>query len=278
MNRNRLLFIGVIALALGLLASLTVYDNLKAKSHPQVAGIEVLVAAKDIPVGDRVKLDAIRTATFPVGLVPANAARQKSEVLERGVVSPIYAGEWILKNKLAPEKGGAGLPSLIPAGMRAVSVRVNDVVAVAGFVQPDTRVDVILTGNPGGGGEQRTTTVLKNIRVLAAGQKMEGNAAGEAENASVITLAVSPDDAQKLTLASTQGKIQLSLRNPLDTGQQDLAVVNADSLYHGGAMDRPAETAPRPRPKAIKTVAPPPAPSVYTVEIIKGDKKEEHAF
>jgi pilus assembly protein CpaB len=276
MNRNRLLFIGVVALALGLLASVTVYNNLKGKSHPPVVGVQVVVAAKDLAVGSKIGVDDVRTVTFPQGSVPPTVIHQKSEVMERGVITSISAGEFILKNKLAPEKGGAGLPSLIPAGMRAVSVRVNDVVAVAGFVQPDTRVDVLLTGNPGGGGEQQTTTVLKNVRVLAAGQKMEGNAAGEAETASVITLAVSPDDAQKLTLASTQGKIQLSLRNPLDTGQQDLNVVNAGSLYRTGAPAPHPTTSVRPHTKPAAVT--PPAPSVYSIEVIKGDKREEHTF
>jgi pilus assembly protein CpaB len=276
MNRNRLLFIGVVALALGLLASVAVYNNLNAKSHPAVVGVQVVVAAKDLGVGSKIGVDDVKMVTFPQGSVPPTVIQQKSDVMERGVITPISAGEFILKNKLAPEKGGAGLPSLIPAGMRAVSVRVNDVVAVAGFVQPDTRVDVLLTGNPGGGGEQQTTTVLKNVRVLAAGQKMEGNAAGEAETASVITLAVLPDDAQRLTLASTQGKIQLSLRNPLDTGQQDLSGVNAGALYRGGApAPHPTTTA---RPRTRPATATPPAPSVYSIEVIKGDKREEHTF
>jgi len=267
MNRNRLLFIGVLALALGLLASSAVYSNLKARSRP----------AKDIPAGNKINADDVKLVSFSQEAVPANSIRQKADVIGRGVVTPVFAGEFILKNKLAPEKGGAGLPSLIPAGMRAVSVRVNDVVAVAGFVQPETRVDVLLTGNPSGGGEQQTTTILENVRVLAAGQRMEGNLAGEAEAASVITLAVPPDDAQKLTLASTQGRIQLSLRNPLDTKQQDLGSVNATSLYRKVPVTvlRPSGPS-KPRPKNTETT--PPAPAVYSIEVIKGDKKEETKF
>src|SRR5262249_59085664 len=102
-------------------------------------------------------------------------------------------------------------------GMRSVSVGFNEVVAVAGFVVLGTRVDVVLRGNPGGNSENQTTTVLENIAVLAAGQKLERNAAGEPQSVPVITLLVSPEDAQKLTLASQEGRIQLALRNPLDT-------------------------------------------------------------
>jgi pilus assembly protein CpaB len=163
--------------------------------------------------------------------------------------------------------------------MRAVSVRVNEVVSVAGFVLPGTRVDVLLTGNPTSASDQQTTTVLENVAVLATDKRLERNSAGDPENAAVITLLVSPDDAQKLTLASSQGKIQLSLRNPLDTKQQDLGIVSANSLYRGGAPVRPATTtiaASRPRPKP--TTATPAPPSVYSVEVIKGDKKEETKF
>jgi pilus assembly protein CpaB len=155
--------------------------------------------------------------------------------------------------------------------MRAVPVRVNEVSGVAGFVLPGTRVDVLLTGNPSGGSEEQTTTVLWNVAVIATGQKLERNSSGEPQNTPVITLLVSPDDAQKLTLAMTQGKIQLSLRNPLDTRQQELLPVRADSLYGKGSAATPVA----PRPKTKHTAAPPAAtpPSMYPVEVIKGPKR-----
>jgi pilus assembly protein CpaB len=134
-------------------------------------------------------------------------------------------------------------------------------------------VDVLLTGNPAGG-EQQTTTVLENVAVIASGQRLEHNSAGEPQTSAVITLLVSPDDAQKLTLASSQGRIQLALRNPLDTRQEDLAGVKTGSLYKNGSP--PVAAAPRVRPKTV-AVAPPP-PSVYTVEMIKGDKRDVTKF
>ena len=279
MNRNRLLMIGVVALALGLFVSSAVYNNLKAKNQPTVqAGADVLVAAKDLSVGNKITNDDLKLVRIPEGAIPPTAIRHKAEVLDRGIILPIPAGDFILGSKLAAEKAGAGLPSLIPPGMRAMSVRVNEVVSVAGFVLPGTRVDVLLTGNPGGGGDQQTTTVLENVAVLATGQKLERNSAGDPENAAVITLLVSPEDAQKLTLASSQGRIQLSLRNPLDTKQQDLGGVNSNSLYRGGA---PAlvrvSTTPRPKAKGPQ-VTPVPPPPVYQIEIIRGNKKEEQKF
>jgi pilus assembly protein CpaB len=279
MNRNRLLMIGVVALALGLFVSSAVYSNIKGKNQPgPMAGIDVLVASKDLAVGSKITNDSIKLVRIPEASVPANVIRQKTDVLERGVVLPISAGEFILPSKLAADKAGSGLPSLIPPGMRAVSVRVNEIVSVAGFVLPGTRVDVLLTGNPGGGGnDQQTTTVLENVAVLATGQKLERNTSGDPENAIVITLLVSPDDAQKLTLASSQGKIQLTLRNPLDTKQQDLGLVSTNTLYRGSTPVRPAATATiRPKPKTVAVA--PAAPSVYSVEVIKGNKKEETKF
>jgi pilus assembly protein CpaB len=278
MNRNRLLMIGVVALALGLFVSSAVYSKLGAKGPgTPMPGVDVLVAAKDLAVGSKITNEDLKFAHIPQGSVPANAMRQKTDALERGVVLPISAGEFILPSKLAADKAGAGLPALIPPGMRAMSVRVNEVVSVAGFVLPGTRVDVLLTGKPVGGNDDQTTTVLENVAVLATGQKLERNSAGDPENTPVITLLVSPDDAQKLTLASTQGKIQLSLRNPLDTKQQDLGIASIGSLYRGSAPVRTATVASaHPRPK-LTTVAPAP-PSVYSVEVIKGDKKEETKF
>jgi pilus assembly protein CpaB len=165
------------------------------------------------------------------------------------------------------------LPSLIPPGMRAVSVRVNDVVSVAGFVVPGTRVDVLLTGNPTGANQEQTTTVLENVAVIATGPTLARTPSGEPQISAVITLLVSPDDAQKLTLAQAQGRIQLSLRNPLDTRQQDLLAVNADNLYKGIPAKAPAAS-PKIQVKRSAAQAPQPPPSVYTVEVIEGSKKE----
>ena len=218
MNRTRLLMIGVLALALGLFASMYVYRNLQGKNSGSMeSGVQVIVAADDLQVGARVEEHDIKMITIPAADLPPGAPRKRSEVVGHGVIIPISKGEFILPNKLAGENAGAGLPSLIPPGMRAVSVRVNEVVSVAGFVTPGTRVDVLLTGTPGAGSEQETTTVLQNVAVLAAGHTLERTSTGEAQNTPVITLLVSPDDAQRLTLASSEGHIQLALRNPLDT-------------------------------------------------------------
>jgi pilus assembly protein CpaB len=278
MNRNRLLLIGFVALAMGAFVSLVVYRNLQSRTNSKTPpGEEVLVAAEDLQVGSKIEDKDVRFVRFTSGDLPAGVFHIKTKVVGRGVVLPISKGEFILTNKLAGENAGSGLPALIPPGMRAVSVRVNDTTSVSGFVQPGTRVDVLLTGNPQGSNEQQTTTVLENVAVIATGTRLERNAAGEPQSAPVITLLVSPDDAERLTLASSQGHIQLALRNPLDTKQEDVAAVRSNSLYKNGVELAPPAAAPR-KTKHVVVPAPPSIPTTYTVEVYKGDKKEEDKF
>jgi pilus assembly protein CpaB len=279
MNRTRLLFIGLLALALGGLLSSFVYKTLQARTgHPQAPGVDVVVAANNLNVGARIEDRDLRLVRFPAESLPEGVFHSKTRVVGRGVVLPISKGEFILPSKVAGENAGSGMPALIPPGMRAVSVRVNEVVAVAGFVVPGTRVDVLLTGSPGGTADNQTTTVLENIAVLAAGQKLERNAAGEPQSVPVITLLVSPEDAQKLTLASQEGRIQLSLRNPLDTNQQKLPSVRNAVLYGASA---PLPSTVNARPKLARVSKPAPAsapPSPYTIEVIRGQEKKEIKF
>jgi pilus assembly protein CpaB len=275
MNRTRLLMIGVLALALGFLASVYVYRSLQSRSGSgSESGVDVIVAADDLQVGARVDEHDIKIIKIPAADLPPGSPRRRSEVLGHGVIVPISKGEFILPNRLAGENAGSGLPSLIPPGMRAVSVRVNEVVSVAGFVTPGTRVDVLLTGTPGGANEQQTTTVLQNVAVLASGHTLERTATGEAQTTAVITLLVSPDDAQRLTLASSEGHIQLALRNPLDTKQDQFPASNSRGLYKG--MAAPAPVQPVVHRTATKRVpSPPPASTGVSVEVYQGDKKPE---
>jgi pilus assembly protein CpaB len=278
MNRSRLLMIGGLALAVGLLVSYSVYNRLRASvGGNQEPSVEVVVAANDIQVGAKLEDRDVRLASFPQSNIPPGAFTRKSQALNRGVVLPISKGEFILPSKLAAENAGAGLPSMIPPGMRAVSVRVNDVVSVAGFVQPGTRVDVLATGSSGS--ERQTTTVLENVAVIAVGKTLDRGTPGEpqAAPAPVITLLVSPDDAQKLALVSQEGRIQLALRNPLDTRKGGIGATKASSLYPGAT---PATTDPKPKvhKAAVKVPTAPAPPLPYTVELIRGNKRDETKF
>lgn len=279
MNRNRLLMMGFIALAMGAFVSFVVYRNLQGGQARVVPGEDILVAADDLQVGTKIEDKDLKYVHFPSSELPQGVFHRKDKLIGRGVILPISRGEFILTNKLAGENAGYGLPALIPPGMRALSVRVNDTSSVSGFVLPGTRVDVLLTGEPQGSGQPQTTTVLENVAVLANGQKLERNAGGDPIVTSVITLLVSPDDAQKLTLASNQGRIQLALRNPLDTKQQELAAARADMLYKITAP--PVQTAVVPSHTHVKhTAAPAPVPTQtpFKVEIYKGNKEETVSF
>src|SRR6266496_4319069 len=276
MNRTRLLLIGALAIALGFVASVYVYKNLQSRNGAGTdPGVDVIVAANDLQVGAKVEEHDIKIIKVPAADLPPGAPRRRSDVVGHGVIVPISKGEFILPNRLAGENAGSGLPSLIPPGMRAVSVRVNEVVSVAGFVRPGNRVDVLLTGTPGTGNEQQTTTVLQNIAVLTSGHTLERSSTGEAQNTTVITLLVSPDDAQRLTLASSEGHIQLALRNPLDTKQDDVPSSNSRGLYKGMAAPAPTQATVH-RTATKKVVTPPPPPSTgVSVEVYQGDKKPE---
>lgn len=284
MNRNRLVLIGLVALGLAFFVSFSIYRVLRVAMGSQQATptTTVVVAAADLPVGTRLEEKDLRLARYPESELPPGAFHSTAEAVGRGVVVPITKNELVMASKLAGENAGAGLPALIPSGMRAVSVKVNDVISVAGFVVAGTRVDVILTGNPGEGGGQgnmTTTTVLSNIQVLAAGQKLQKNEQGEPQQVTVITLMVSPEDAQKLTLASTEGRIQLSLRNPLDTGSDPVPVLKNATLYRMQPGGAPARTE-RPARQFAKSVKPPlpAAPAPYMVEMIRGNERQVSKF
>ncbi len=276
MNRSRLLMIGGLALAVGLLVSYTVYNRLRTSAGSNnERGVWVVVAADNIPVGVKLEAHDIRVITLPQSAVPPGAFSGASQVLGRGAILPVSQGDFILPGKLAAVNAGAGLPSMIPQGMRAVSVRVNDVVSVAGFVQPGTHVDVLATGNQSGGNERQTTTVLENVLVLAVGKSLDRNPSADAQTAPVITLAVSPDDAQKLALASQEGRIQLSLRNPVDTKKGGIGATRTSSLYLG---DKPVTTEPKPKVRKMVAKVAAPASAPYAVEMIRGSKRDETKF
>ena len=238
MNRRRLLVIGVLALTLGALSSLRVYKQVRAMIPAASTGVDVVVAAKDIQVGAKLSDHDLNVVRYPPGNLPLHVFHTKTSAIAGGVVVlPIGRGEFVVTEKLAGQEAGAGLPALIAVGMRAVAVRVNDVTNVAGFVAPRARVDVLVTGFSAGSSELQTITVLQDIAVLATGQSTDSRVTG-AQNAAVVTLEASPEDAEKLALASQEGHIQLVLRNPVDTDQEKRAPIRNTMLF-GGTLTRP---------------------------------------
>jgi len=160
-----------------------IYSTRNGAEQAAEALVSAGFAAGDISVGSRIEDKDVKVVRFPAADLPPNCFHSKSKILGRGAVLPISRGEFILPYKLAGENAGFGMPTLIPRGMRAVSVRVNDIVAVAGFVIAGTHVDVLLTGNPSGASDQQTTTVLENVAVIAVGQNLERNSEGKPQSA-----------------------------------------------------------------------------------------------
>lgn len=238
----------------------------------------VVVAAADLELGAELRPDDLRVIEWPAASLPAGAFERPSDVIGRGLVMPVIQNEPILPMKLASKEAGAGLPVVIPQGMRAVSVRVNEVIGVAGYVLPGTRVDVVATANATEHrGDMTSKVVLTNVQVLAAGTKMEQDTEkGKPMPVSVVTLLVDPEQSERLTLASTEGKIQLALRNPLDQTSPVTPGIRPAGLL--GATVKPAAPAghsarpTRPAPVTVAVAAPEPA---QTVEIIRGDKRAE---
>jgi len=270
MDRTRLLVIGIVALVLSAALSYVVYQRLQAKMAPPKLGVDVVVAAIDIQIGAKIGDRDLKVVKYSPEDLPPRVFHTKASAVGRGTVLPIGKGEFVVPDKLAAENAGAGLSTLIAVGMRAEAVRVNDVTAVAGFVVPGTRVDVLVTGNPTGSSEPQTMTVLQDVAVLATGQRTERSATGEPQNASVVTLLVSPEESEKLALASQEGRIQLVLRNPLDINQEKAAAIRKTSLF-GGAMSAP-HSAKVMRVKQAPTQAP--EPEKLEIDIIRGIQKE----
>jgi pilus assembly protein CpaB len=263
MNRRRLLLIAIAALAVGSLVSLRVYHMLRAQSGPARIFVDVLVAARDIPVGAKIEDRDLKVVTLPPEDLAAGVLHAKGRAVGRWVVLPIGKGDLVLPYKLAAEDGGSVLSSMIPSGMRAVAVNVNEVTGVAGFVAPGSRVDVLATINLSGSNEPRTVTILQNIKVLAADQNLDHGAGGLAH---VVTLLALPEDAEKLALATHEGRIQLILRNPVDVKQETPVPVGNENLY-----GVPAAT---PRATRVKRTPPPvpEPPRFYEIENIEGSQ------
>jgi pilus assembly protein CpaB len=230
----------------------------------------VVVANADLSLGTALKREDLTTVDWPTSAVPEGAFEDPAAIVDRGLIISVVKNEAILPAKLASKEAGSGLPPIIPEGQRAVSVRVNEVIGVAGYVLPGTRVDVLTTANPGNKAEDVTTkVVLANVQVLTAGTRLEQDSKdGKPIQVTVVTLLVTPEEAERLTLASTEGKIQLALRNPLDTGAPVTTGVRPGMLLGMAVPPRPVAARRIMQAPGTPAAVPPP-----TIEIIKGDKR-----
>lgn len=274
MNQNRMLIgLGVSVLVALLLATYVTRRFKEASAPKAMVTQQIVVAAVPLQLGARLDSRNLRLMPWPAGEPVAGKFTRIEDCENRALLTPVAENELILESKLAPKEAGAGLSATIPEGMRALSVAVNEVIGVAGFVIPGTMVDVLVTGRlvgtNHGGNDNITRTILENVRVLAAGQKIEVDREGKPQTVPVITLLVSPDDAGKLAMASTEGKIQLALRNTIDSKKVQPPAVLEAVLFAG-------EAPPVRHTGSVK--APPPPPPVYLIEVITGNKRENKSF
>ncbi len=275
MDRRFLTVLGV-SLVFALVVS-SIFYQMTARATTPVKKVErtdqrdVVVAARPLGIGVTVKPGDVKIVKMPLEQTPKGGFSKVEEVLDRPIVSNILQDEPILEGRLAARGSGLGLAPIIPVGMRAVTVRVNEMVGVAGFVLPGLRVDVLVTGRPPDvSSATMTSTVLQNILVLSAGQTIQPDQRGGAINAPTVTLLVSPDQAETLTLAGNEGRIQLVLRNGSDQNIEKTSGHDLNELFGGRRSsgkrlvgsaskgDKDNEDMPAPPRRKVVRSAPPP--------------------
>jgi pilus assembly protein CpaB len=293
------MFAFVVAAAGGLIT----YRSLIGRSQPAAKAaapsVQIVVAAKDLEVGAALKEGDIQLGDW-AGTVPAGATNKLQDLIGRGITTPIYAKEPIIESRLAPKGAGAGLAAMIPHGMRAFAVSVNEIVGVAGFVTAGSHVDLLIAGNsPGGNGALGTLakTLIQNLEVLSAGQDFRKDPEGKPVPVQVVNVLVTPEQAEVLSLASSQTSIRMTLRNPLD---HDIAKTPGTAMkfvWQGAgnlktapgasaAMDEAGAPAPKPRvapqaskePKPLVAQAPPKKEVPFVMEILSGSGRTETKF
>jgi pilus assembly protein CpaB len=282
-----------IAIIAGLGAALLITRYLERRTvSVSTPTSKIVVAAMDLPLATHLRPEQLRMADWPVTALPPGAIRDVKEAIDHILTSRVLEGEPLLPGKLAARDAGNGLAALIPANMRAIAVRVDDVVGVAGFIHPDDRVDVIVTIHPmhPENAEATSKVILQNVKVLAVGKELEvsNQARNQANPATVATLLVNPEESEKLALSATEGRLMLTLRSWTDNQAVITGGMNASELL-ADSSTKPRDAvvvAPQPRraPVRVAQAAPPPPPPAAqqghgnVVEILRGDRFEERKF
>jgi pilus assembly protein CpaB len=291
LDRRFLIIVGS-SLVWGLLVSLVFY-RVAQGSRNQAPEKALVVAAQPLSPGAAIEAGAVKTVRVQANLFPKGGYSRVEDVMGRPVISSIEPDEPVVDSRLAARGSGFGVAPMIPTGMRAVSVRVNDVAGVAGFVLPGMHVDVLVTGRPPGADDTFAATVLQNVTVLSAGQTVQTDGKSQSMSVPVVTLLVDPVQAESLTLAASEGHLQLVLRNSSDQKMEATARRELRDLYaHGVPVN--ADPAPRPAVAAMWAAAPPQrrapspapapmpvvsaAPAVDTIILIRGTQKTVESF
>jgi pilus assembly protein CpaB len=251
-RRTRHFVVLLVAVVTASIASLGMYRAMKDLPARQQTQQPVVVAARSMAIGTPLTAEDVKVVMWPAGSPVPGAIGSVKEVVNRGLITAVLQNEPITSNKLASAQAGSGLPPAIPPGMRAMSVKVNDVIGVAGFVVPGSRVDVVVTIRKENDGI--TSTVATNVQVLAAGTRLDqGRSETESKpkDSTVVTLMVTPKDAERIALAQSEGQIVLALRNPLDHEAIETGGVRTRAL-----LGQPEPQSPTPAPQVVKPAAP----------------------
>lgn len=278
MTRSSRTFVVVaIALALAAAASLGVYravQRIPVREVP-VAHHSAVVARRELPLGTMITEEDVKLVPWPSSDPLPGSFEKIEQVVNCGLIVSALTNEPLAESKLAPAHSGAGLPPTIPSGMRAISVKTNEVIGVAGFTVPGTRVDVVAMVR--NNNESMSRIVVSNVLVLTSGTKYDQDEArkdGTPMKTTLVTLAVTPSDAERVALAASDGQIILALRNPLDQEIAHTSGIKATALMVGATPPPPVIRTVGTR-KVVVTVAPAVAAPMYTVEAIRASKRSE---
>jgi pilus assembly protein CpaB len=288
MNRSKRTAVVLgIAIFLASIASMGVYRIVSRLPTGPVKAptVDTVVARHPLKLGTRVTSDHVKIVKWPEDSRIPGAFSKVEDVLQRGLINDLGENEPLTESKLAPLEAGAGLPPSIPPGMRAVSVKVNEVIGVAGFVVPGTRVDVMVTlTSRQQNADSQTRVVVSNAQVLTAGTRYDQEKAKEGAPipSTVVTLLVSPQDGERIALAASEGQLMLALRNPLDTTPTQTTGVRTAGLFGQPSLPAPSKRPLAQRARPVKPElaepAPVPAPQYYTVQAIRGSKRTEEVI
>jgi pilus assembly protein CpaB len=309
-----MIVLAVVALILSGGVTYLLYRVLQSRLQPVEVTTKVVVAAKRIEVGSRLTKEDVQLVEWPKSTPLEGSFTDPKLVVDRATMVPLQVNEPILESKLALKEAGSGLTAIIPEGMRALTIQVNSIIGVAGFVLPGSRVDLILTAVPpkdvkGAKGDQTASKIiLENLEVLAAGQNVQRDVDGKPQSVQDVTLLLTPKQAEKVALATGDGRIQLALRNPMDKQAAEPPLVNRTTLYMGPTMETPgvptkaSETAEElavakkstgsgrrvrtaarrsaaPKAEPVAVLPPPPSPERFVVvELIQGSKRAKETF
>jgi pilus assembly protein CpaB len=277
MNSKRIALAFVLAVAIAGVVSFAFYARLRSQQAARCTTIRVVAATKPLSAGSPISADSVTLIDWPASMPLGGAFLKPSDVIGRAVIYPINEHQPILDKDVALAGSGIGLTVKIPEGMRAVSVHSNDVVGVAGFLYPGSHVDVLVTSKMDNTQNQQTQTqtILPNVEVLTAGQKIEPDPSGKPETVSVVTLLLKPEDGEKLVLASTQGTIQFVLRNGADQKSPSTKPVDMADLMTGikrPVVEQKTAAVVKHAPRVVRPAA------FYEVETISGGKRSVDKF